>query len=427
MKKTTIWGFVALGLAIIAAATLIYLSCCRSGDEQFRETPQAPLANETDLAKEPGEVANVNSEGQEWRIPETIEFSVSSGEERGIKFWSGKIDPLKVFPGDTQNMRIVVSSNRAIASVEASIETDSGRQLVNLSQVGSEEENDIVKEVWEGSWLVNDTSVRDYETIFTATDAAGNTKDLTLAWSDPCLVEGDKELPYSGNRAIVESCSISSTYGLDSGNLTIPAGVQVTVVGASGSTATMAFNPGNSLTLQSGAVLTIGNDAQMKKAYLWVKDADGDGYTTALLSDRTFSSSPTTPPLSGYRRQAEMYNDYLEGNTLAVDCNDSDPSIPEPSTQWCDPYLYCSPYPYSATDGCGQARADACSEVSSCNYVGELCNCWTGKASRKRMLGGCGEDGLCRYENVDGYPRMDESQCPDALSYTWKPCELTAE
>lgn len=426
MKKTFIW----VSAVILAAVTLFLVFFCTDLGKAlnlFEVGEMQPVVQEQDAKEDPGDASLVmveetytNSQGQEWRIPETIEFSVSSGEKSVIKFWSGVIDPLKVHPGDIQNMKIVVSSETPIVSVKADIETDGGRQYVDLTKTGNEE-GETIKEIWEGSWLVNDTSVRDYETIFTATDTAGNTKDLTLAWSDPCIMDDGKELAYTGNKNIDASCSISSSYGLDFGNLVILDGANVTIAGSAGSVATLAFNPGNSIT-NLGSI-TISNYAQIKKTYLWVKDADGDGYTTGLLSDRAYSDSAGSPPVAGYRRQAEMYNDYLSNNNLAVDCDDSDPSVPEPNTEWCDPYLYCSPYPYSATDSCSQVRSDVCSNVSSCTYTGYLCNCWTGKASRKQMLGGCGQDGRCLYQAVAGFPRMDENQCPDGLSYTWRPCD----
>jgi len=146
---------------------------------------------------------------------------------------------------------------------------------------------------------------------------------MVLAWSDPCVLINGKELPYSGNSTISGDCSISSAYGLDNGNLTVGPGVTVTVAGTPGSTATLVFNPGKSLT--NNGQITISNYAQMKKTYLWVKDADGDGYTTSLLSDRTFSDSPTTPPITGYRRQKDMVNAYT-GNLLITDCDVSNSS-----------------------------------------------------------------------------------------------------
>ncbi len=331
MKKITIWILVGVSLVVLATATVVYLVYGRDGENLQNEVSQKISAEEAAPVSEVSDETFTNSDGQEWRIPETVEFSVSSGQTDEMKFWSGKIDPLKVFPGDTQNMTIVVSSKTAIVSVQADIETDNGRQLVNLSLTGKEEENEISKEVWEGSWLVNDTSVRDYETIFTATDSVGNKKELVLAWSDPCELADGKELPYSGNNTIAYNCTISSTYGLDEGNLTIPLGVQVTVLGSSESPATLAFNPGKSLTLQGE--INIGNYAQMKKTYLWVKDADGDGYTTSLLSDRVFSDSPTTPPIAGYRRQKDMVNTY-SGNLLMTDCYDSNANAKPGQANW---------------------------------------------------------------------------------------------
>ena len=323
MKKITIWVLVGVGVVMLVTATAVYLVYYQGRDSVQNETLPNLVAEETSLASEVGDEIFTNSQGQEWRIPETVEFSVSSGRDDALKFWSGKIDPLKVHPGDTQNMRIVVSSKTSIVSVQADIETDNGRQLVDLSLTGKEEENEVLKEVWEGSWLVNDTSVRDYETIFTATDSTGDEKEMVLAWSDPCVLINGKELPYSGNSTISGDCSISSAYGLDNGNLTVGPGVTVTVAGTPGSTATLVFNPGKSLT--NNGQITISNYAQMKKTYLWVKDADGDGYTTSLLSDRTFSDSPTTPPITGYRRQKDMVNAYT-GNLLITDCDVSNSS-----------------------------------------------------------------------------------------------------
>jgi len=127
MKKITIWVLVGVGVVMLVTATAVYLVYYQGRDSVQNETLPNLVAEETSLASEVGDEIFTNSQGQEWRIPETVEFSVSSGRDDALKFWSGKIDPLKVHPGDTQNMRIVVSSKTSIVSVQADIETDNGR------------------------------------------------------------------------------------------------------------------------------------------------------------------------------------------------------------------------------------------------------------------------------------------------------------
>jgi hypothetical protein len=125
-KKALFWG---LGVLVIVLAIVLFFV--------FKKVVPEVYAPDTVYQTGYEHLEwNVNSEGHKWAIADTADFIVSGGDETGIKFWEGKIDPLKVVPGMTQTMRIVVSSPNGLASVTAEIETDNGINSVELKKTG---------------------------------------------------------------------------------------------------------------------------------------------------------------------------------------------------------------------------------------------------------------------------------------------------
>lgn len=356
VNRLRLGGLAALFLVLVIAVTWIYSAY---QDKQSDLVPgKEGSGQEVALA---GEGMNVNENGDFWTVPDgPVEYAVSSGGDEPVRFWRAKIDPVKVYPGDTQNMYILVSGLGGIVSVRAEIETDNGSHVVELEKKGVVaasdqpapqyvvDENRQLKildadqglaerrlesrmsptasfvstaraeepdrEAWEGSWVVYDTSVRNYNTTFIATDSQGNEKKLVMAWSDPCQTANFAWWPESGDVTAGHNCSLNQVYGVDAGNLTIPLNVTITI----NSGGALAFNPGKSVTISGGQIAVAGG-GEVRKAYLYAMDADADGY--AADSSRVISASPTNSGQSGYnRRQANLYP------TSAVDCYDGNPA-----------------------------------------------------------------------------------------------------
>jgi len=245
----------------------------------------------------------INERGEKWGpLPNGPQiFQVASAEGLWPKFIEGRIDPVKVFPGDTQTFRIVVQSPAGIKSVIAHIETDNGEVEVILKRTGTASVGDLIppkyevngtslniltdqqiaerikkelakendflvnkaiaqtegeKEIWEGEWIVSDTHNRNYQTVFTATDNNDRANSLTLAWSDPC-----SGINIFGNSTLSSNCTlgVGVVDGVESGNLTINGGVTLTLSGAG---SIFAWNTGYSINLNANSQISIGSGAE---------------------------------------------------------------------------------------------------------------------------------------------------------------------
>lgn len=230
----------------------------------------------------------VNEKGEKWGpLPEgEYVFQVISAENAQPKFLEGVVDPPDVHVGDIQKFRIVVQSPAGINSVIANIETDNGTTTVPLEMTG--------EETWEGEWQVKDTHDTFYHTIFVARDAADRENSITIAWSDACGI------PISGNWTTTANCTISSTDGVDNGNVTIQT-YTLTL------NAAFARNPGRSVSINSGSIV-IGSSGQLREAYLYMADSDSDGYPA--------NSTQYTGSASGRRRRSVL-------TSYTTDCYDS--------------------------------------------------------------------------------------------------------
>lgn len=350
LKKPWLLG---LGIAIIFLAA-IWVLVLRPNTI---ETQEEVLTNLPPTSYEEKEW-NTNEAGQKWTVSDTADFVVSGGDEAGIKFWEGQIDPLKVVPGMTQTMRIVVSSPSGLVSVTAEIETDTGINNVELKKTGvlaakdlsdrhgvyviqpdgvlainnpeearawrlalakQEESGGLIagalaasgeREVWEGSWVVKDTSVKKYNTAFVARDSAGQENTMNMAWSDPCNQQGVQGVfwPNSGNAILKDGCAIATTYGVDGGSLEIQPNGSLTL----NSGAVMAFNPQKNITFNKSLPgtppsITILAGASIQKKYLWAVDKDGDNYISGVYdTDRWVGDSSSVAPNTGEQQQGRL-------------------------------------------------------------------------------------------------------------------------
>ena len=354
-----------------------------------------------------------------------------------MRFIEGEINPLDVKPGDTQKMRVVVSSPYGIKEVRAEIQTDHAKKVIPLKKTGvvswrdltppryrvdengtlrilSEKEiaenyarlvaldaqnssatgkvaqaveNDTAeKEIWTGSWVVEDTHETTYRTVFIATDNKSNSAQLTLAWSDPCT---DLSNQVSGDYTLASSCSIGSTDGIAAGNLTGAGGTcgpgqaQCTLT----INADFAFYPGYHITLDSNYKISIGTGA-IKQTYLWVTDGDGDKYPPTGFTKVAQDTSP-----AGYTKQ-----DLLSSLT-ATDCNDSYFNVNPGQTGWfTSPRTDTGTYDYNCSsveekqytnynfdDYCSFDIKNGCYNNPTGNYIGSG---WSGS-----VVPSCGGSG----------------------------------
>ena len=328
-------------------------------DQQSAGQPGADLTNSTS-------VNPVLAQAQPAiKLPTDSEFMVVGGSATAtIRFIEGSIKPLDVHVGDTQHFRIVVTSPNGIKRVVAEIETDNGIHEVELTREGlvgimdtypnpyvvnpqdntlqilsqsqlaqarlDEQKRDLARqktnqanaadgqrEVWTGSWVVNDVHNKTYFTNFIAYDSAGNQDKLTMTWSDLC------EIPLSGSwtsDSTASGCTISMNYtdGVDNGTATLAQYKNLNL----STGATFVWNPGQSVVFDGGKLILAANRAsQLKQSYLYVHDRDQDRYSLpAALSAQTSSDSA----IQNYTRRNNLLNQPDEG---VADCNDQNEDV----------------------------------------------------------------------------------------------------
>jgi hypothetical protein len=333
--KLYLYGLGAF-LAIFCIILATYLS--------FAPRPLKPKQIITTASQASAPQVYTNSKGLGWKVASTSDFTVASAKGDPIQFLEGKIDPLSVHPGQTQHMRLVIMAESGISGVTAEIETDHGTTTVPLHKTGTMKVADLdprlfayvvddnnklqilspaealayrqkaiaaetgttgissaqaasgEREVWEGSWVVKDTSVRTYITNFIATDTIGHKDNITLAWSDPCSnwSVGTDVTTSGGSNG---SCSVSSTFGIDGSNLTISVGDTLTLAAPfymnSGKTIKLTRNSnGNSYITFSGGFIGFSN--------VYYIDADQDGYAAGTAGLATVATSSGTPDGNDY-------------------------------------------------------------------------------------------------------------------------------
>ena len=271
------------------------------------------------------------SKGNFWLPTGRETYQIAQAEGVDPKIYEATIDPPDVHVGDTQTLSIIVSSESGIKSVIAEIETDNGTTTLPLTYVRAVKDEELKpvsyeigpdnkltilktpksyaqnslfpvaqaktgeKVLYEGKWTVKDTHDRKYHTTFIATNNNGETNSITLAWSDACSITRSG----AWNLASFGNCTISSPDGVDNGNVTI-ATYTLTL------NSTFAFNPGQSITISSGAI-AIGSGGSISQTNIWEYDQDSDFYGIGSFVDQSAS------PGAGYRRRYTV---------LGTDCDD---------------------------------------------------------------------------------------------------------
>jgi hypothetical protein len=303
-------------------------------------------------------------------------FNIASAAEILPRFVEAEIDPLKVSIGDVQKMKVVLEDDVSIVSVVAEIETDNGTITVplrpmerrSLTQADLDARKYLVEHnrlvivsdveiaakqflhsfipsaaaterelfTYEGEWQVHDTSVREYTTVFVATDEKKRENRLTMAWSDPCT----PTIPLGGGWTVGANCSLTGpgmiTTGVDNGGMSFGGAYTITLSNSAIESTTFVWNSGQTISINNGGQFSIGSLGKLLQTNLWVHDADADNYARYCTSSGCETeAAQDTAPGSTYRRR------YLMQNTNAIDCLDTNNTV----------YPGAGPYPDAANGG----------------------------------------------------------------------------
>jgi len=367
MSRKTQLSLFAVALLILSLGSFWYLN--RSSLEPAPAQPAAPAANleqansNTPVSQETEPAKEVALARTKEKVPlsENAEFTISGGSPTSsIRFYEGSITPLDVHVGNTQDFRIVVSSDNGIKRVVAEIETDFGYDYVELkkdrvisvldtmpnpytvnpkdntlkilndtelAQARNDEyQKELARkksnqanaslgqrEVWIGSWLVNKVHDKVYHTNFIAYDSAGNQEKITMAWSDLCAI------PLSGSWDIGidyrYDCSIptNTVDGVANGTTTISSGLNLTLAAGS----TFLWNNERSISFETNGRLTVNTGGQLKQVpTIYVKDQDNDRY---IAPGNLGTTQTSTVGLDGWHPRANMLGE--------TDCNDNNRNV----------------------------------------------------------------------------------------------------
>ena len=123
-------------------------------------------------------------------------------------------------------------------------------------------------------------------------------------------IGGSYELQPPGEETV---CMFSGTVvGVENGNLTIPAGKSLTINAGQ----TVVWNPTYSVIINGSiSIDRTPPGGQLRKAYIWMSDADKDGYSTS--TEQYLVSAESDIPANGARRK--------DMNSITeLDCNDDE-------------------------------------------------------------------------------------------------------
>ena len=150
-----------------------------------------------------------------------------------------------------------------------------------------------------------------------------------------------------GDYTVTASCAFDGTVnGADNGDLIINSGQILTINAGQ----TIVWNPGKRLIININGAIAINKSggAQLKKTYLWMVDADNDGYP-ANLTYYAQDSAPT----NGRRR-------YLMNTISTADINDANACTDSTTTHVCG-------NPNNTTGTCTPKAAECLSVCTRCN------------------------------------------------------------
>ncbi|MGB6839304.1 MAG: LamG-like jellyroll fold domain-containing protein, partial [Microgenomates group bacterium] len=99
--------------------------------------------------------------------------------------------------------------------------------------------------------------------------------------------------------------------GVDNGDLTIPNYTTLTINAGQ----TIAWNPDKSIIIEDGASIAINTSGRLRQTYLWVTDADGDGWYDGAVSEQiAHSTQPANYRIRRYLTIGPAYGDGGDSN-----------------------------------------------------------------------------------------------------------------
>ncbi len=371
MSNKTKLSLAAIGLLVVSLGAFWCFN--RNSLQSITAKPVAPATSleqtnlNTPVNKETEPVREVALAKTKGKVPlsENAEFTISGGSPTStIRFYEGSINPLDVHVGNTQDFRIVVSSDNGIKRVVAEIETDFGydyvelkkdrvisvldtipnRYAVNpkdntlkilndtelaqarsdeyqkeLAQKKSNQANASLgqREVWIGSWLVNKVHDKVYHTNFIAYDSAGNQEKITMAWSDLCAIKlsgpWDINIDNEGHNCSIPTNTVD---GVANGTTTINNGLSLTLAAGS----TFLWSNGQSVKFETGGELVVNTGGQMKQVdTIYVEDKDNDHY----LAPEALGTTQTSTYRTGLQPRANtIVSPYSQ-----MDCLDTNAGV----------------------------------------------------------------------------------------------------
>jgi len=132
-----------------------------------------------------------------------------------------------------------------------------------------------------------------------------------------------ENIPVGGSYVISSSCAFSGTVdGVDGGGITVNPGATLTVTPGQ----TIVWSPGFEIKTQGNGAIIIskGSGAQLKKGYIWLTDADNDGYPTTAIPIAQFASTTSAQ----YRRSAAKFtNHFAYVASTTYDYNDASSTV----------------------------------------------------------------------------------------------------
>ncbi len=166
-------------------------------------------------------------------------------------------------------------------------------------------------------------------------------------------------VPISGEYSLESSCTFSGTVnGVENGNIVVAEGTTLTI----NASQTLVWNPGYSVVI-NGTIAINKSGGQLRKAYIWMYDADSDDYPSTAGPVAAY-----TQPENGKRR-AEFTN-FTVITDIAYDYNDSDSNV-YPGT------LCNGPCTINSNDGsCGNLGSGVAAggDLLSCSVTSEACS-----------------------------------------------------
>src|SRR6056297_94253 len=137
-KKTT---FTILIILIIITGFFIFVNTKEEKAYKTHEEKIEEKLKKANIKRIKGETHNtyINQKtGYETKLPkEEFDFKAMGGGDKLPGFVSGKIDPIEVVPGDVQTMTVTIKDDVPLKRVWAEIETDNGKDIVEMKLVSS--------------------------------------------------------------------------------------------------------------------------------------------------------------------------------------------------------------------------------------------------------------------------------------------------